>query len=98
MDRSLRVLELAIPDEKERGAIRPPARPPRSTLTQSMPAENVDPEPHSSHPWHFITNRAATLGTLRSLSAVAHATGGMPRSPETPTYLGFLGDDTDGAD
>ncbi|TXC84128.1 YkgJ family cysteine cluster protein [Paraburkholderia azotifigens] len=65
---------------------------------QQAAAQIDDPEPRSPHPWHLITNRAATLSTLRSLSAVAHAPEGVPRSQQTPTYLGFLANDTDGRD
>jgi Fe-S-cluster containining protein len=61
-------------------------------------AQIDDPEPRSPASWRFVTNRAATLDTLHSVGATAHASEGVPHSPQTPAYLGFFDSDMEGRD
>jgi Fe-S-cluster containining protein len=61
---------------------------------QQSSAHVDDPEPRSAHPWRVITNRSTTLATLRSIGAMASTDAEVPRSAQTPTYLGFFADDT----
>jgi len=57
-----------------------------------------DPQPRSSHPWHFVTNRSTTLATLQSIGASAGRAEDPSGSAHTPAYLGFFDEDISDSD
>ena len=57
-----------------------------------------DLQPHSSHPWHIITNRSASLATLQSIGASALQAGNRSRPADAPAYLGFFNEDVSDSD
>lgn len=57
---------------------------------QRASAQLDDQQPHSTHPWRFMTNRASTLSTLTSIGAIAGLTEHAPASAQSPAYLGFF--------
>ncbi|ALL66701.1 putative Fe-S-cluster oxidoreductase [Paraburkholderia caribensis MBA4] len=65
---------------------------------QQSAATVEDPQPRSSHPWHFITNRSTTLATLQSIGASARHAEDRSDPARTPAYLGFFDEDISDSD